>query len=71
MEAGNWRKGLDLKLLLTENPEQFDFFQAVKIIEQLEQRLAGPHSGSGIRVRNIKFSISSYIETKNAYKNYQ
>ena len=56
MEAGNWRKGLDLKLLLTENPEQFDFFQAVKIIEQLEDRLAAPHSGSGTRVKNIKFS---------------
>ncbi|MED5300128.1 MAG: hypothetical protein VYC35_04550, partial [Pseudomonadota bacterium] len=56
MEAGNWRKGPDLKLLLTEHPEQFDFFQAVRIIEQLENRLAGPRSGSGTRVKNIKFS---------------
>ena len=39
MGPGNWRTGLDIERLLTEKPEQFDFFQAVKIIEQLRRRL--------------------------------
>ena len=37
MAPGNWRTGLDIEALLKEKPERFDFYQAVKLIEQLKR----------------------------------
>ena len=38
MGPGNWRTGLDIEALLKDKPERFDFYQAVKLIEQFKRR---------------------------------
>ena len=67
MGPGNWRKGLDIERLLTEMPEQFDFFQAVKIIEQLRRRLGVAESEETSTHQQVKFSsvVSQAFPTTN------
>ncbi len=67
MGPGNWRTGLDIERLLTEKPEQFDFFQAVKIIEQLRRRLGVAESEETSTHQQVKFSsvVSQAFPTTN------
>ncbi|MDG1886099.1 MAG: type VI secretion system baseplate subunit TssG [Alphaproteobacteria bacterium] len=45
MATGNWRTGADIEALLLEQPEQFDFYQAVRLLESIAaQRSPGDPS---------------------------
>ncbi|MDC1428169.1 type VI secretion system baseplate subunit TssG, partial [Rhodospirillaceae bacterium] len=45
MATGNWRTGADIEALLLEQPEQFDFYQAVRLLESIAaQRAPGDPS---------------------------
>ena len=72
MGPGNWRTGLDIERLLTEKPEQFDFFQAVKIIEQLRRRLGVAESEETSTHQQVKFSsvVSQAFPTTNVTEIY-
>ena len=56
MDAGNWRTGLNVEALLRERPELFEFFQAVKIVNLLKNRLERRGSDIGVSEAAIKFS---------------
>ena len=56
MATGNWRTGADIEELLLEQPERFDFYQAVRLLESLvNQKVPGVSSRSGLN-EVVRFS---------------
>ena len=54
MATGNWRTGADIEALLLEEPERFDFYQAVRLLESI--------SGPNVSVRSSRSDLDQVVQ---------